>query len=119
MSGALLKLLVLKTNRLEPLCKFYSSLGVEFAVEKHGAGPVHYAGTVGDAVLELYPLAAGAMADTTAPRLGFAVTDVQRVTAELESLVAKIVSMPRQTKWGLRAVLNDPDGRPVEIYERQ
>ena len=119
MAGALLKLLVLKTNQLEPLCKFYSSLGVEFAVEKHGAGPEHYAGMVGDTVLEIYPLSAGAMTDVTAPRLGFAVTNVARVIAELEALGAKIVSMPRETKWGLHAVVNDPDGRPVEIYERQ
>ena len=51
-----LSLLVLKTRQLEALNKVYSTLGIELVAERHGRGPVHYAGRVGDVVFEIYPL---------------------------------------------------------------
>ncbi len=72
MASVSLKLLVLKTPQVDKLRAFYQALGIELAEEKHGTGPVHYAGTVGDAVLEVYPLPDAGTADTTT-RLGFAV----------------------------------------------
>lgn len=116
MATAVLKLLVLKTNNLERLRAFYGVLGVEFSPEQHGKGPMHYAGMVGSTVLELYPLSPGESVGATTPRLGFAVADVNRVTQLMESVGMAIVSTPRQTAWGLRAVVKDPDGRTVEIY---
>jgi hypothetical protein len=52
------QLLVLKTGELARLREFYSALGIVFVEEKHGNGPTHFAGRVGDLVLELYPLPA-------------------------------------------------------------
>lgn len=116
MAATTLKLLVLKTSDLERMRGFYDLLGVEFTPERHGNGPLHYAGMVGNAVFELYPLPPGAAAVAATPRLGFAVADVNRVMRQLESFGVTIVSKPRQTEWGLRAVVKDPDGRTVEIY---
>ena len=49
-------LIVLKTKNLENALKFYSALGLEFTLEKHGKGPEHYAATLDyGLVLELYP----------------------------------------------------------------
>jgi hypothetical protein len=53
MAGPTLKLLVLKTRQLDRLRAFYQALGSKLAEEKHGSGPPHYAGQVGDAVLEI------------------------------------------------------------------
>jgi hypothetical protein len=73
LANVLLKLLVLKTRQVDRLREFYQALAIELAEEKHGSGPVHYAGKVGDAVLEVYPLTEdGDTADTTT-RLGFTV----------------------------------------------
>lgn len=116
MATTTLKLLVLKTSELERMRGFYGLLGVEFAPERHGNGPLHYAGMVGSTVFELYPLPTGAAAVASTPRLVFVVADVNRVMRQLESFGVTIVSGPRQTQWGMRAVVEDPDGRTVEIY---
>lgn len=112
-----LRLLVLKTPHLDRLRAFYQALGVELIEEQHGSGPVHYAGRIGDAVLEIYPLPdKGGLADTTT-RLGFAVDRLAEVVQGLRVAGAIIAAEPRQTAWGLRAVVRDPDGRAVELCQ--
>ena len=57
MADVSLTLLVLKTRQVEQVRLFYQALGIELAEERHGEGPVHFAGRVGDVVIEVYPLA--------------------------------------------------------------
>ena len=105
-----LKLIVLKTDDVESLRRFYAALGFQFVQEQHGNGPLHYSAVIGDGILEIYPLPAGTAADSST-RLGFSVQDIASVLKTLgESAV------PKQTDWGLRAVVKDPDGRAVELY---
>src|SRR5262245_31042531 len=112
MAGPTLRLLVVKTHSPDKLLAFYQALGIGFTEEKHGNGPLHYAGSLGDLVLEIYPLANDAVADSTT-RLGFAVSD-------LDSLLDKLRAdgtVVRDTPWGRRTVVRDPDGRNVELYQ--
>lgn len=109
-----LKLLVLKTDAVERLRDFYGGLGFEFVEEQHGNGPRHYSAPLGDGILEIYPLPDGGKVDGTT-RLGFGVSDVEGVVESVREL-AEVVSEPKQTQWGLRAVVRDPDGRAVELY---
>jgi catechol 2,3-dioxygenase-like lactoylglutathione lyase family enzyme len=118
-TGTSLKLLVLKTRELDRLRNFYRLLGISFVPEQHGTGPLHYAGLVGGVVLELYPLPPGTAADEGLPRMGFSVADLAATLRLLESAGATVVSRPRQTEWELRAVVRDPDGRAVELYENR
>ena len=53
MADVLLTLLVLKTRQVEQVRHFYQTLGIELADEQHGKGPVHFAGRVGDVVIEV------------------------------------------------------------------
>ncbi len=109
-----LNLLVLRTPRIEDLRTFYSALGARFESERHGDGPDHYAATLGDDfVLELYPCVAGAMPDPDL-RLGVKVDNIGEALRSIGQSVA-----PRQTKWGLRALVRDPDGRTVELMESE
>lgn len=118
MGDAALSLVVLKTRQVDALCGFYSSLGIKLIKEQHGKGPVHYSGQVGETVLEIYPLPEdGAPADAST-RLGFVVTKVSETVEALRALNASIVSEPRETQWGFRAVVRDPDGRAVELCQR-
>jgi catechol 2,3-dioxygenase-like lactoylglutathione lyase family enzyme len=114
MSELKLHLIVLKTHDLEKLRDFYACLGLTFAEEKHGDGPLHLAARVGDLVLELYPLPADAGSADSTTRLGFAVSDLDATVARLGAAVG---SGPRTTEWGRRAVARDPDGRKVEVVE--
>lgn len=109
-----LNLLVLRTPRLEDLRRFYSALGVHFERERHGDGPEHYAATFADGlVLELYPALDGSTPDAGL-RLGLSVDDIGKTLRSLGETV-----IPRQTQWGLRALVRDPDGRTVEVVQFQ
>lgn len=110
-----LKLIVLKTNDVESLRNFYTQIGFRFVEEQHGKGPVHSSAALGGGILEFYPLPDGSEADSTT-RLGFAVTGAESVVESLTD-TAEVVSKPKATEWGTRAVVRDPDGRSVELYE--
>jgi len=117
MGGPSLKLLVLKTRQVDKLRAFYQALGVELVEEKHGDGPVHYAGKVGDAVLEVYPLPDGSDTADATTRLGFTVGKLPEVFQALKEAGTTVAGEPKETAWGLRAVVPDPDGRAVELYQ--
>lgn len=51
-------------------------------------------------------------------RLGFRVADVRSVVAVLRSAGTPIIVEPKTGPWGMRAVVRDPDGRPVELFGR-
>ena len=112
-----LKLVELKTARLDRAREFYAALGVTFAEEQHGAGPLHYTGQVGAAVLELYPLPAGVSLPDVTTRLGFAVDRLDEVVETIRRSGGYVLSPPERAEWGYRAVVRDPDGRAVELYE--
>lgn len=118
MAEVLLTLLVLKTRQVERLRTFYNALGIELNEEQHGKGPIHYAGRIGELMLELYPLPDdGGSVDTTT-RLGFAVESLTEVVEAIQAIGAPVVTQSQETPWGYRAVVRDPDGRAVELYER-
>jgi catechol 2,3-dioxygenase-like lactoylglutathione lyase family enzyme len=92
-------LLVLYSARLEECRGFYGGLGLDFAAERHGQGPRHYAAVLADgAVFELYP--ARPDRESGALRLGFAITGAAATPALAPG----------------RHYLNDPDGRAVEVH---
>jgi lactoylglutathione lyase len=99
-----LTLLVLKTRQVEQVRLFYQSLGIELAEEQHGKGPVHFAGRVGDVVIEVYPLAGDGTPVDSSTRLGFEVKNVAEVIEALQRIGIKIATLPKQTAWGQHAV---------------
>jgi len=117
MGKVMLSLVVLKTRQVVALRRFYGTLGIELTEEKHGKGPVHFAGQVGDVVLEVYPIPDDGTAADTTTRLGFVVARLVEVVDALKALNTPIVTEPLATQWGLRAVVRDPDGRAVELYQ--
>lgn len=107
-----LSLLVLRTPRMEDLRRFYSTLGASFQSEKHGTGPEHFSAVLSDdLVLEIYPCVDGAAPDSTL-RLGLSVSNIHESLKQLGQ-----GGIPRQTQWGLRAVVRDPDGRAIELVQ--
>jgi lactoylglutathione lyase len=118
MRNVTLSLVVLKTRQVDALRRFYSTLGIELAEEQHGKGPVHFAGRVGDAVLEVYPLPEDGTPGDTTTRLGFVVERVAEVVEALTTLGTPVITEPQAAQWGFRAVVRDPDGRAVELYQR-
>jgi lactoylglutathione lyase len=119
MADVSLTLLVRKTRQIEQVRLFYQALGIELAEERHGKGPVHFAGRVGDVVIEAYPHSDDATAVDSSTRLAFAVESLADVIRALQNIGTKIVTAPQETAPGFQAVVRDPDGRAVELTQRR
>ena len=111
-----LSLVVVYAENIEATREFYSLLGLTFKDERHGNGPNHYSASLGDAVFEIYPLQDGDLVGSL--RLGFGVASVDRTVETLKQRRVKIVTEPRDSPWGRRAVVADPNGNRVELTQR-
>lgn len=118
MSSPRLNLVVLRVADLERSAAFYRALGLEFARHAHGSGPTHYAAECEGFVFELYPATADQPASSSA-RIGFVVDDVDALVGRLGAIDgARVVSPPKDSEWGRRAVVADPDGHRVELIRQ-
>jgi len=109
------KLVIIRSMDINMMVTFYRSLGMEFNEDRHGSGPRHFAVDLGGIVFEIYPARKPEDVDRTT-RLGFSVADIHSSIISIRELGATIVEEAKQSKWGLRAVVRDPDGRGVELY---
>jgi lactoylglutathione lyase len=110
-------LIVIKTDKLQAQSEFYSRLGFSFEYHKHGNGPYHYASSGAGTVLEIYPLPKGITSPDNTTRLGFSVENLDDLINDLTLYGAKIVSTPAKTEWGYSAVVQDHDGRKIELNQ--
>jgi len=112
-----LNLIVIKTNRLSELAEFYSWLGLTFEYHRHEQGVFHYSGVLEKMVFEIYPLPkTQPIADTTT-RLGFTVQKLDHLIQDLKGKNVRIIAEPRETEFGKMAVIEDLDGRKIELSE--
>ena len=117
-STSRLNLIVIRSVEPSRTMAFYKMLGMDFQEEQHGSGPVHWAAELDGIVLEIYPAKSADEVDVTT-RLGFVVKDASSVLNTLRLSDVEIISDLKQTKWGLRAVVRDSDGRTVELVQQQ
>ena len=114
----MLGLIVLRASDAARTRRFYEALGLQFAAEQHEQGVLHYACEIGGLVLEIYPgrKAAPPEADAAgATMLGLRVGDVDRAHAAAVELGAKSRRPPVDAPSGRRAVVEDFDGRVIEL----
>lgn len=113
-----LKLIVIRTDNPQRLSDFYSLLGLVFDYHKHGNSPYHYGTTIGETVVEIYPLTKSQNTPDKSLRLGFTIDHFDEVIEKLKSLNTVFSSEPSQTDFGFIAVIEDPDGRKIELYKK-
>lgn len=111
-----INLVVLRSSDPDKAATFYSKLGVTFARHRHGSGPEHFAAELMGGVFELYPVSAGGPS-TLGTRIGFRVPSVDSALAAISEYPAAILSPAKDSEWGRRAVVTDPDGHRVELRE--
>lgn len=110
-------LLVLRCKDVELTRRFYEQLGLVFVEEKHGTGPTHYAWESAGFVLELYPITPGQAPDNV--RLGFCTPLLADVTGNIrQSSDVTVLKQPYATADRLVVLLQDPDGRKVEVSQK-
>lgn len=119
MKAPYIHLIVIKTDKPQDLVDFYSALGLTFDHHRHGNGPLHYSATAGSLVLEIYTLPKGVQHPDNTTRLGFTVDTLDAILLKLKGMGISIVSEPVVTEWGYSAVVQDPDGRKVELTQER
>jgi len=117
MSEITLNLIVLRSSDIKRAADFYTRLGLHFTRHQHGTGPEHFAAELGGAVIELYPLAPNAPS-TLGTRIGFAIGSLDETLAAIRDYPQAVISPPKDSEWGRRAVVADPDGHRVELLEK-
>jgi len=114
MPDVALNLVVIRSPDLERAARFYSVLGLFFTKHRHGSGPEHLTCELGPVVFEIYPRKDDT--DSTAStRIGFQVPSVDAAVEELRKIGVAVVSPPKDSPWGRRAVVDDFDGHRVEL----
>jgi len=116
MADAELNLVVIRSADLALAANFYEAIGVHLSRERHGSGPEHLTAKVGTAVLEVYPL--GGSGNTLGVRLGFQVASVSAVIVAIQAAGGSVVTAPKDSPWGFRAVVVDPDGHRIELVDK-
>jgi len=112
-----LNLVVLRSPDLARAVAFYIKLGLQFIQHQHGNGPEHFSAKLGGSVFELYPKVAGGIEITLGTRIGFRVASLDTCIAAFTDYPDAIVSPPKDSPWGRRAVIADPDGHRIELVE--
>lgn len=110
-----LNLLVLRTFDPEILKRQYELLGMCFEYHKHGNGPYHFACELNGFTLEIYPLTKSMTKADANIRLGFDTPNLQQTLNSLKASNWIIKSDIKDTEWGLTAVIQDIDGRKIEL----
>ena len=114
-----IRLLVLRTSDTKRLAEFYTLFGFSFEYHKHGNSPYHYSASIGQTVLEIYPLAKGQTEVDKNLRLGFGIDNFDAVVEQLKAFKVSFSMEPIQTEFGYMAIVVDPDGRKIELYKKE
>jgi lactoylglutathione lyase len=109
-----LNLVVVRSHDINESVLFYRKLGLNFIKHQHGSGLEHFASEGSLVTFEIYPCTSEASL-TTATRLGFQVDSVDDIVQELEK--SAIISSPKDSPWGRRAIIVDPDGHKIELTQ--
>lgn len=109
-----LNLVVIRSWDMERSAEFYTLLGLQMEKHRHGKGPEHFASELAGSVFEIYSRQ-DETDSTTGVRIGFEVADVDAIVQTLADAAVRVLSAPRSSPWGRRAVLEDPDGHHVEL----
>lgn len=113
-----LNLLVIRTENPNTLKTQYELLGLKFEYHQHGSGPFHYASEEHGLVFEIYPLTKSMKQADNSIRLGFEIENLKQKLKELELSNFKIISGLTESEWGLTAVVQDLDGRKIELKNK-
>jgi len=114
-----LKLIVIRTPDPQQLANFYTQLGFNFDYHKHGNSLYHYSTLINKTVLEIYPLTKNQTQADSTLRLGFEIDNFYDVLQQLSQQSIKIIAEPIQTEFGTIAIIQDSDGRKIELYKKE
>jgi len=68
-------------------------------------------------VFEIYPLTKEGVKPDDTLRLGFTIDDLDAVIGKLKNSGRKIIKDPALTEWGYVSIIEDLDGRKIELKD--
>ena len=114
--------IVLYSNNVADLARFYGAAGASLENEQHDDGPVHFAVEIGGTHFAIYQAEGEAVvAAHRGPGevfVGFYVDSLDSVVSAMASNGILPVTRHEQMPWGCRILFRDPDGRTVEINDK-
>ncbi len=113
-----INLLVIRTEKPEILKIQYEKLGFDFDYHKHEKGPFHYASEQNNFVFEIYPLTKSMTKADGNIRFEFDIPNLSMVINKLKDTDWIIKSDIKETEWGIIAVIQDLDGRKIELKNK-
>jgi predicted enzyme related to lactoylglutathione lyase len=115
-SDIILNLVVLRSADIRRSAAFYTCLGLHFVQHRHGNGLEHFSAELPGTVFELYPISSDGQS-TLGTRIGFRVPSVDAALAALSDYPGAVLTPARDSEWGRRAIIADPDGHRVELSQ--
>ena len=115
--------LVLFATNAQNTADFYCAIGLDLAAESHEEGPEHLAVELGAVHFAIYEAATPGRAPErhssgdTFP--GFYVESLDDAARALRNLGAPFIREHELMPWGCRIVSQDPDGRAVEVNQKE
>lgn len=110
-----LNLLVIQTPDPKRLKSQYELLGLKFDYHRHETGPFHYAAEHEGLVFEIYPLTKSMKKADGSLRFGFDIDNLEELMQHIRNSDWVIKTMLRETAWGKVAIIQDLDGRKIEL----
>lgn len=108
----------MRSHKPEELAMFYGLFGLQFDYHKHDNSPYHYSAQIDQVIFEIYPLLNHQTEPDKTLRLGFSINDFDGVIQRLKSQDIKFTSEPVDTDFGYLAVVENLDGRKMELYKK-
>lgn len=106
--------LVLTCKDLEASVRLYRAIGVELKEARH-AGPLHYTASLSGVHLALVAHDGVERGPQSATQLALSVSDLEGALNAARALGASVVQAPAARPFGVSAVVEDPDGRRLEL----
>ena len=114
--------LVMFTVDCGKTAEFYRAVGLDLGAEQHDEGPLHFAAELDGVHFAVYQAESAGRAPARrsggSSFPGFYVASLDDTAAALAGVAAPLLSGHEEMPWGCRIVVEDPDGRPVEINQR-
>jgi predicted enzyme related to lactoylglutathione lyase len=115
--------MVLFAADLERTADFYRLLGITLEPERHDDGRLHAAGEVAGVHVAVYDAGPPAapppgFREAGSTFTGFYVDSLDDALAAVAGLGVRVLAAHEVRPWGCRAVVLDPDGRAVEVNQR-
>jgi hypothetical protein len=112
---------ILWSDRVERVVGFYRSLGVPFELEDHGDGHPHHAADFAGVHFAVFPAATKGRGrrrgESGCVQVSLSVKSLEALEPVLRRLGAPVLIERQEGPWGVRVVIEDPDGRPLQITQ--